>query len=49
MTVNNLLDRVYIASAFLNPDVVGGEAVALEPGMPRNVAVGLTLVRRPAT
>lgn len=43
VTLNNLLDRGYIASAFLNPDVVAGEAVAFEPGMPRHVVVGVTL------
>jgi iron complex outermembrane receptor protein len=46
VTLNNVLDRRYIASAFLNPDVVGGEPVAFEPGLPRNLVVGLTLVRR---
>ena len=46
--VNNLFDRAYIASAFLNPDVVAGEPVAFEPGLPRNLVVGISLVRRPA-
>ena len=46
VTVNNLFDRAYIASAFLNPDVVGGEAVAFEPGLPRHVIVGVTLTTR---
>lgn len=46
VTVNNLFDRAYIASAFLNPDVVAGEAVAFEPGLPRHVIVGLTLTTR---
>ncbi|HET8713143.1 MAG TPA: TonB-dependent receptor [Gemmatimonadales bacterium] len=44
VTVNNLFDRRYIASAFLNPDVVGGEPVAFEPGFPRHVVVGVQLV-----
>lgn len=43
VAVNNVFDRPYIASAFLNPDVVAGEPVAFEPGLPRNVVVGLTL------
>jgi iron complex outermembrane receptor protein len=47
VTVNNVFDRAYVASAFLNPDVVGGQAVAFEPGLPRNLVVGLSLVRRP--
>lgn len=43
VTVNNLADRRYIGSAFLNPDVVGGVPVAFEPGMPRAVLVGVAL------
>lgn len=46
VTVNNLFDRPYIASSFLNPDVVGGQPVAYEPGLPRNLVVGLTLGRQ---
>jgi iron complex outermembrane receptor protein len=46
VTVHNLFDRPYIASAFLNPDVVAGEPVAFEPGMPRSIVVGLSLVTR---
>ncbi len=47
VTVNNVFDRAHVASAFLNPDVVGGQAVAFEPGLPRNLVVGLSLVRQP--
>jgi iron complex outermembrane receptor protein len=43
VSVNNLFDRRYIGSAFLNPDVVGGVPVAFEPGLPRAAIVGLTL------
>jgi len=46
VTVNNVLDRRYIASAFLNPDVVAGEPVAFEPGLPRNVVVGVSFTAR---
>jgi iron complex outermembrane receptor protein len=46
VTVHNLFDRRYIASAFLNPDVVGGEPVAFEPGFPRNVVVGVSFSAR---
>jgi len=46
VTVVNLFDRQYIGSAFLNPDVVAGEAVAFEPGLPRHVVVGVTLTTR---
>lgn len=47
VTINNVFDRAYVASAFLNPDVVGGQAVAFEPGLPRNLVVGLSLERQP--
>ncbi|HEX6748462.1 MAG TPA: TonB-dependent receptor [Longimicrobium sp.] len=41
--VENLADRRYVASAFLNPDVVSGEPVAFEPGLPRQVVVSVQL------
>ncbi len=37
VTVNNVLDTKYAASAFINPDYVGGKAVYLEPGLPQNI------------
>lgn len=40
------LDQDYIASAFLNPDVVAGVPLAFEPGLPRHVVVGVTIGRR---
>jgi iron complex outermembrane receptor protein len=43
VSVNNLFDRRYIGSAFLNPDVVNGVPVAFEPGRPREVVVGLRI------
>lgn len=43
VTVNNLADRTYPASAFLNPDVVAGQPVFLEPGLPRHAIVAVTL------
>ena len=43
VSVNNLTGRRYIGSSFLNPDVVGGQPVAFEPGRPREVVVGLTV------
>ena len=48
VSVNNLFDRRYIASAFLNPDVVPGttEPIAFEPGFPRNFVVGVSFVAR---
>ncbi|MCY7377983.1 MAG: TonB-dependent receptor [Gemmatimonadaceae bacterium] len=43
VSVNNLTGRHFIGSAFLNPDVVNGAAVAFEPGRPREVVFGLTV------
>ena len=45
--VENLFDRRYMTSGFLNPDVVSGQFVAFEPGFPRAVTVSLGLVRIP--
>jgi iron complex outermembrane recepter protein len=41
--VENLTDKKYVASAFLNPDVVNGVPVAFEPGMPRHVVISASL------
>ena len=41
--VENLGDARYVASAFLNPDVVDGEPVAFEPGLPRHVVATVSL------
>lgn len=43
VTVNNLFDRKNIASAFLNPDLVGGKPAAFEPGLPRHAIVSFTV------
>jgi iron complex outermembrane receptor protein len=43
LRLENLLNERYVASAFLNPDVVDGEPVAFEPGLPRHAVVTLTL------
>lgn len=40
---NNLTDERYAASAFINPDVVRGVPVYLEPGLPRNFVIGMTI------
>jgi iron complex outermembrane receptor protein len=37
----NLTDEKYAASAFINPDVVNGSPVYLEPGLPMNVAASI--------
>jgi iron complex outermembrane recepter protein len=43
----NVFDRRYMTSGFLNPDVVGGQPVAFEPGFPRAYILSLGLVRLP--
>ena len=43
ISVQNLLNRHYIGSAFLNPDVVGNVPVAFEPGLPRSVVVSVAV------
>jgi iron complex outermembrane receptor protein len=43
--VQNLTDRRYIASAFLNPDLLSGAPVAYEPGLPRQVIFTLSFER----
>ena len=45
VTVSNLLDRRFIGSAFTNPDIVNGSAVAFEPGTPRSVIVSFSIAR----
>lgn len=41
--MENLPDERYVASAFLNPDVVDEEPVAFEPGLPRHAVLTLAL------
>jgi iron complex outermembrane receptor protein len=43
LRLENLLDERYVASAFLNPDVVDGQPVAFEPGLPRHAVATLSL------
>ncbi len=43
ITVNNLTDVKYIGSAFINPDIVDGVPVYIEPGLPRNFIASLSL------
>jgi outer membrane receptor protein involved in Fe transport len=45
LTVSNLLDRRFIGSAYTNPDIVNGVAVAYEPGAPRSFVFSLSLSR----
>jgi iron complex outermembrane receptor protein len=41
--LENLADKTYVASAFLNPDLVGGSPAVYEPGLPRQVFFTLSL------
>lgn len=45
VSVENVTDRRWIGSAFLNPDVVGGAPLAYEPGMPRTVLLSFSVSR----
>jgi iron complex outermembrane receptor protein len=42
-TVNNIYDKKYAASAFINPGFINGEAIYLEPGLPRSIVLSLTV------
>ena len=46
VTAENVLNRRYIGSAFVNPDVVDGVPVAFEPGAARGWTFSLSLGRR---
>ncbi len=46
LSVNNLTDEQYAASAFINPDLSGGRPVFLEPGLPRNFTFSISLMYR---
>lgn len=41
--INNIFDSKYASSAFINPDIVNGEAYFLEPGLPRNFVLSFSL------
>lgn len=41
--INNLTDQKYAASAFVNPDVIGGSPVYLEPGLPMNFSASVSV------
>ena len=43
VSVQNLLNKRYIGSAFLNPDVVNSVPVAFEPGLPRSIVFSFGL------
>lgn len=45
ISVENLTDKKWIGSAFLNPDVVNGVPLAYEPGTPRSVLVSFSVSR----
>ena len=43
VTVDNLADRRFIGSAFVNPDVVNGVPLAFEPGAARTWTVSVSI------
>ena len=45
LAIENLTDRRFIGSAFINPDYAAGVPLVYEPGLPRQVILGLTLRR----
>jgi iron complex outermembrane receptor protein len=45
VSIENLTDRKWVGSAFLNPDVVSGAPLVYEPGMPRSVLVSFSVSR----
>lgn len=45
LSVENLTDRTYVGSAFVNPDYSGGQPLVYEAGLPRSLLIGLTLRR----
>ena len=42
ITVNNIAEETYIGSAFINPDIVDGVPVYIEPGLPRNIVASVS-------
>jgi outer membrane receptor protein involved in Fe transport len=47
VSVNNIADKKYAASAFINPDInENGEPVYLEPGLPRSFVVSVAFGAR---
>lgn len=43
ISVQNLTDRRYVGSAFINPDIVDGQPVYIESGLPRQWTAGVSL------
>ena len=43
LSVENLANRRYIGSAFVNPDVVNGVPVAFEPAQPRTYLFSVSI------
>jgi outer membrane receptor protein involved in Fe transport len=43
VTVDNITDRKFIGSAFVNPDVVNGVPVAFEPGVRRSWILSVSI------
>ncbi|MCX7875701.1 MAG: TonB-dependent receptor [Melioribacteraceae bacterium] len=41
-SINNLFNKKYVASAFINPDVINNEPYYIEPGLPINYSFNLS-------
>ena len=47
LSIDNIASSRYIGSAFVNPDIVSGEPVAFEPGMPRSLTLSVSIASDP--
>jgi hypothetical protein len=45
VTITNLWNRRYVASAYLNPDIVAGQPLVFEPGLPRALQLSVIVGR----
>lgn len=43
LSINNLTNKKYAGSAFVNPDLLEGKPVYLEPGLPRNFVFSISI------
>jgi len=43
VAVHNVTNKKYSGSAFLNPDLVGGQPAAFEPGMPKAMTISFSV------
>lgn len=41
--INNIFNKKYVSSAYINPDIINNEPYYLEPGLPRNFSLNISL------